>query len=349
MKTRITELFKIKYPIVMSGMSWISTPEMVAAVCNAGGIGILATGPLNRETTRAAIHRIRELTNKPFACNTTLKFPGAKENAEVMLEEKVPVINFALGKGDWLCREAHKYGGKVVATVVRDKHALAAEAQGCDAVIATGHEAAGHGEEVTTMLLIPSIANVLKIPVIAAGGVADGRGLAAALALGAEGVAMGTRFMATKDSPLHQNFKDLALEKTVYDTLFSKRFDGIFCRIMDAPGARRQMKSGLGPVQLMKALPNSRFIAKQMRMPYLKMFFGVLLSGWSTSKQLAYMANAFDMMSRATEQGDVKDGILPVGQSTGLVDDLPSVKELLDRMVKEAEDVSKSLVKKMAK
>lgn len=348
MKTRITELFGIKYPIVMAGMSWISTPEMVAAVCNAGGIGILATGPLNRETTRAAIHRIRELTDRPFAANTTLKFPGSMENAMVMLEEKVPVINFALGKGDWLCREAHKYGGKVVATVVMEKHAVAAEAQGCDAVIATGHEAAAHGEEVTTMLLVPSIAKAVKIPVIAAGGVADGRGLAAALALGAEGVSMGTRFMTTKDSPLHQNFKDLALQKTVYDTMFSKRFDGIFCRIMDAPGARKQLRAGLGPMQLLKALPNSRFIARQMRMPYLKMFFGVLLSGWSTSKQLAYMANAFDMMSRATVDGDVKGGILPVGQSTGLVNDLPTVKELLDRMVAEAEEVAASVVKKMA-
>jgi len=172
--------------------------------------------------------------------------------------------------------------------------------------------------------------------------------IAAALALGAEGVSMGTRFMATKESPLHQNFKDLAVQKTVYDTLFSKRFDGIYCRIMDAPGARRQLRAGLNLVQLMKALPNSRFIAKQMRMPYLKMFFGVLLSGWKTSKQLAYMANAFDMMSRATEGGDVKGGILPVGQSTGLVADLPSVKDLLDRMVSEAEDVAKALVKKMA-
>jgi enoyl-[acyl-carrier protein] reductase II len=348
MKTRITELFGIKYPIVMSGMSWISTPEMVAAVCNAGGIGILATGPLNRETTRAAVRRIRELTDKPFAANTTLMFPGSKENAEVLLEEKVPVINFALGKGDWLCREAHKYGGKVVATVVMEKHAVAAEKQGCDAVIATGHEAAAHGEEVTTMLLVPSMAKAVKIPVIAAGGIADGHGLAAALALGAEGVAMGTRFMATKESPLHQNFKDLALQKTVYDTLFSKRFDGIYCRIMDAPGSRKQLKAGLNLVQLMKALPNSRFIARQMRMPYVKMFFGVLLSGWKNSKQLAYMANAFDMMSRATEQGDVKGGILPVGQSTGLVEDLPAVKDMLDRMVNEAGQIARSMVDKLA-
>ena len=339
MKTRLTELLGIKYPILMSGMSWISTPEMVAAVCNAGGLGILATGPLNQEATRDAIHRVRELTDRPFGANATLLFPGAMENARVLLEEQVPVINFALGKGDWICEAAHKYGGKVIATVVKEKHALKAQQQGCDAVIATGHEAAAHGEEVTSLLLVPSLADALEIPVIAAGGFGDGRGLAAALALGAEGIAMGTRFMTTIESPLHENYKQLSLQKTVYDTLFSKRFDGIDCRVIDSPGARRQRRAGLNPIQLLKALPNSRFIAAQMHMPYMKMFFGVLFSGWKTASQLAYMANGFDSLSRATVEGDLERGWLTVGQVTGLVRDIPGVAELMQRMVAEAEAV----------
>lgn len=125
--TRITKLFQIDHPFILPGMSWISTPALVAAVSNAGGLGILATGPLSPEKTRQSIQEIRKLTNKPFGIGATLLMPGAKENAEVALEEKVPVINFSLGKGDWIVERAHSYGGKVIATVVSEKHAKSAE------------------------------------------------------------------------------------------------------------------------------------------------------------------------------------------------------------------------------
>src|SRR5450759_5818510 len=213
MKTRITEHFGIKYPIILSGMSWISVPKMVAAVSSAGGLGILATGPLNAVQTRKAIKEIRGLTDKPFGANATLLFPGANENAKVLLDEQVPVINFSLGKGDWLVKKAHAYGGKVIATVVNARHAKRAQEYGTDGIIATGHEAAAHGDLVTSLVLIPSLVDAVTIPVIAAGGFADGRGLAAALSLGAEGIAMGTRFMTTKESPLHEAYKYLSLEK----------------------------------------------------------------------------------------------------------------------------------------
>ena len=333
MKTRITEMVGIKYPIVLSGMSWISTPKMVAAVSNAGGLGILATGPLNGEQTREAIREIRKLTDKPFGANASLMFPGAVENAKVLLQEKVPVINFALGKGDWIVKEAHKYGGKVFATVVNVKHAKRAQDFGTDAVIATGQEAAAHGEDVTSLVLIPHLAENLKIPVIAAGGFADGRGIAAALALGAEGVAMGTRLMTTKESPLHENYKKLTQEKDVYDTLFSKRFDGILCRVMKTDAAKKAMKSGLNwPA----AFFNSQDIARQMNLPYVKLFFGVLASGYASAKQLAYLANAFKAIRIATEDGDSKTGVLPVGQVQGLIHDVPTIAELFERIVKEA-------------
>jgi len=333
MKTRITEMVGIEYPIVLSGMSWISTPKMVAAVSNAGGLGILATGPLNSGQTKEAIREIRKLTDKPFGANASLMFPGAVENAKVLLQEKVPVINFALGKGDWIVKEAHKYGGKVFATVVNLKHAKRAQDFGTDAVIATGQEAAAHGEDVTSLVLIPHLAENLKIPVIAAGGFADGRGIAAALALGAEGVAMGTRLMTTKESPLHENYKKLTQEKDVYDTLFSKRFDGILCRVMKTDAAKKAIKSGLNwPA----AFFNSQDIARQMNLPYVKLFFGVLASGYSSAKQLAYLANAFKAIRIATEDGDSKTGILPVGQSQGLIHDVPTIAELFERIVKEA-------------
>ena len=319
---------------------------MVAAVSNAGGIGILATGPLDAEQTRQAIREIRSLTDKPFGVNATLLFPGASENARVALEEKVPMINFSLGKGDWIVKAAHEYGGKVIATVVNHRHAKRAQDYGCDGLLVTGYEAAAHGEEATTFCLIPSIASVVDIPIIAAGGVGDGRGLAAAIALGAEGVAMGTRLMTTQESPLHDNYKNLSIEKDTYDTLYSNRFDGLGCRVMDTKAAKQAIRQGLNIRKLLEALPNSVDIAKQMHLPYFKLFIGVMLSGWKNAMQLAYMANAFKAIRIATEDGDVKDGVLPVGQVMGLINDNPTVKEVIERTVKEAEEVTRELAKK---
>jgi len=343
MRTRITELFGIKHPILLSGMSWISLPGMVAAVSNAGGLGLLATGVLDADQTREAVRAVRWKTDRPFGANVSLLFPGAPQNAQVLLEEKVPVINFSLGKGDWIVQAANEYGGKVVATVTNYRHARRAQEYGCHAVIATGNEAAAHGEPPTTFCLVPSLAGGLDIPVIAAGGVGDGRGLAAALALGAEGVAMGTRFMATKESPLHENYKNLSLEKDIYDTLYSKNFDGLWCRVLDTPGARKAIKHKMGPLGMLKAIPNSRSIARMIGLPYMKLFFGVLTSGWSNAKGLAYMANAFEQIRIATENGDTKAGVLPVGQVTGLLHDIPTVAEVIERTVKEAEAVISNL------
>jgi enoyl-[acyl-carrier protein] reductase II len=344
MKTRITELFGIKYPIVLSGMSWISVPEMVAAVSNAGGLGILATGPLDADQTRQAIQEVRRRTDKPFGANATLLMPGAAENAKVLIEEQAPVINFALGKGDWLVREAHKYGGKVIATVTNSRHAKRAEDYGADGVVATGHEAAAHGDDVTSLALIPSLADALKIPVIAAGGFADGRGLAAALALGADGIAMGTRFMTTRESPLHMNFKKLSIEKNIYDTLYSPRFDGIPCRVMKTGTAEKAMQKGLN---IPAAFINAQDIARQLHLPFIKLLFGILASGLRNAWQLASMANGFKAFQRATEDGDLEKGILPVGQITGLIHDEPTVAELIERIIAEAGQAQKELAAKI--
>jgi enoyl-[acyl-carrier protein] reductase II len=138
LQTRVTKLLQIQHPIVLPGMSWISKPQLVAAVSNAGGLGILATGPLTAKETAEAIREIRRLTDKPFGIGCTLMMPGAKENATVALEEEVPVINYSLGKGDWLAERAHGYGGKVVATVTSAKHALSAKESGADALLVTG-------------------------------------------------------------------------------------------------------------------------------------------------------------------------------------------------------------------
>ena len=344
MKTRVTELFGIKYPIMLAGMSWISIPEMVAAVSNAGGLGILATGPLNAQETRESIRKVRELTDKPFGANATLLFPGAKENAKVLLEEEVPVINFSLGKGDWIANAAHQYGGKVIATVVNQQHGLAAQRQGADGLVVTGYEAAAHGGDATSLVLIPSVVDAVNIPVIAAGGFADGRGLAVALALGAEGISMGTRLMATQESTLHENYKKLSLEKGVNDTIYGEYFDGLGCRSLKTSAALKAYRKGfLGMPDFLAALDNSRDIAKTLNLPYFKLLIGVLASGFKNSVMMAYLANAFKAISLATEKGDMRKGVLTVGQATGLLHDIPTVSELFERMVREAREVEKRL------
>lgn len=333
MKTRFSESFGIELPIVCPGMSWIAVPELVAAVSAAGGLGILATGPLTAEQTRAAIRRVRELTDKPFGIGCTLMMPGARENAEVALAEKVPVINFSLGKGDWIVRAAHAYGGKVIATVVTEKHALSAERIGCDAVLVTGHEAAAHGGDVTSLVLVPAIARAVKIPVIAAGGFSDGRSLVAALALGADAVAMGTRFAMTRESPLHVSAKQAVADKTVADTLYSKNFDGIHCRVMKTPLSQRLMRKPMG---LFSALFNALRVAGQLDVPIPKLLLGTLVKGPAIMLQIAYFGAATPRFVKATEQGDLQHGIQMIGQVQGLIDDVPTVAELVQRIMAEA-------------
>ncbi|MCU0843746.1 MAG: nitronate monooxygenase [Spirochaetes bacterium] len=340
MKTRITKLFGIKYPILLSGMSWISVPKLVAAVSNAGGLGILATGVMTADETRQAVREIRKLTKKPFAANVTLYFPGAERNLQVLLEEKVPVINYALGKGDKLTKAVHAYGGKVIATVTTHKHSLAAERSGADALIVTGHEAAGHGGAVTSLVLIPSIVDAVKIPVIAAGGFADGRGLAAALALGAEGISMGTRLMNTKESPVHESMKKLSVEKQIYDTIYTPKVDGLPARFMKSEIAVKMAKR---PLNLITAAFNSREIAKSLGFPWFKLAFAILLSGYGKARQMATMANGFKAFKAGTIEGDNVSGVLPLGQVTGLITDTPSVKQVIERIVDEARAVKKKV------
>lgn len=335
MKTRITELFGIDVPLLLPGMSWISTPQLVAAVSNAGGLGILASGPLTAEDTRNAIREIRTLTDKPFGVGVTLLMPGAKENAEVALEEKVPVINFSLGKGDWLVKRAHEYGGKVIATVVSEKHAKSAESIGADALLVTGHEAAAHGGAVTSLVLIPSIASKVSIPVIATGGFADGRGLMAALSLGAEGVAMGSRFATSADSPLHHSVKETVVSKSEQDTIYSNNFDGLWARVMKTP---RSVKETRKPMNIILAAIEASKAAKMVKQPLWKIMMGMLVA-LDKIKLLAYFGASVPRLKAATIDGDLNEGVQFIGQTQGLIEDIPTVQELVDRIVKEAAEL----------
>lgn len=339
MQTEITRLLGIQYPIILTGMSWISTPELVAAVSEAGGLGILALGPLSSEQTRAAILRVRELTDKPFGVNCALLMPGAQQAAEVALELQVPVINFSLGKGDWLIQRCHAYGGKVIATVTTAKHALAAQAQGVDAVMATGHEAAAHGGDVTSLVLVPSLVDALKIPVIACGGFADHRGLVAALALGASAIAMGSRFATCAESPLHQHTKQAVVEKDQHATIYSPHFDGLPARYMQTPTAEKLTKR---PMPFLVAAWQAMLAARQLHISLWKILGGLIMQPRQI-RLLACFGAATPRLKAATEQGDLVHGMQFIGQSQGLIHDIPTARQLIERTMAQAHHVIQQL------
>lgn len=338
MKTAITALLGIEMPILLPGMSWISTPELVAAVSNAGGLGILASGPLSPDETRASIKRIRELTDKPFGIGITLLMPGSEENADVAIEEQVPVINFSLGKGDKLIQRAHAYGAKVIATVVTEKHAQSAQKSGADALLVTGHEAAAHGGDVTSLVLIPAISQAVDIPVIATGGFADGRGLLAAFSLGADGVAMGSRLATSAESPLHQNMKDAVVNKSEEDTIYSKNFDGIYARVMNSPEGVRAMKK---PMNFFVASIEAMKAASIVNQPLWKIILG-MLAMVDKVKLLAYFGAAVPRLKAATVDGDYQKGVQFIGQTQGLIQDQPTVQEIFDRIRDQANQIQRN-------
>jgi len=336
-KTRMTELFGIKHPLMLAGMNWITEPKLVSAVCNAGGLGILATARCTPDEARKYIREIRELTDKPFGINQILTGPGAKENIQVAIEEKVPVVNYSLGK-PWFVDQVHAYGGKVLGTTALSKHAVKAEQLGCDAIVITGHEAAAHGADATSLVLIPIVAGLVKVPIIAAGGFYDGKGLAAALMLGADAISMGSRFMITKESLVHDNFKQLCMKATEQDTMYSSMFDGLPGRVLKSPAAEKMVKSGF---PLAEAVTGALEVKRDLKMSWLK-FVGLSLQMMRAEEGSPLWVQAREAVSyrrsmKAINEGDTKEGILFAGQDCGGIRDVPGVAELIERVVAEAE------------
>jgi len=337
LKTRMTQLFGIQHPIMLAGMNWITEPKLVSAVCNAGGLGILAVARCNPRETRENIRQIRDLTDKPFGINQILIGPGAKENIAVAIEEKVPIINYSLGK-PWFVQDVHAYGGKVVGTIAVAKHAAKAVELGCDAIVVTGHEAAAHGAAATSMVLIPIVASLVQVPIIAAGGFYDGRGLAAALALGADGISMGSRFMVVQESMVHQNFKQLCIQATEQDTLYSHVFDGMDGRVLKTKEAEAMMKRGF---PLVEAFKGALLVKELLNLSWAK-FIGATIEMLRAEEGhplwvMARQAVGNMKHLKALNEGDVEKGILFAGQCCGGINDIPTTKELIDRVIAEAE------------
>lgn len=239
MTTRITELLGIKYPILQGGMAWIAEHKLASAVSNAGGAGIIAGGNAPADFIRTEIHKAKELTDKPFGVNIMLMSPNADDLAQLVIDEKVAFVTTGAGNpGKYI--EAWKAAGvKVIPVVPSVALAKRMERSGADAVIAEGTESGGHIGENTTMCLLPQVADAVSVPVIGAGGIADGRGIAAAFMLGAEGVQVGTRFLAAEECQIHENYRNLVIGAKDTDSIVTGRFTGHPCRGVKTKFARQ--------------------------------------------------------------------------------------------------------------
>ena len=337
-QTRITELFGIRHPIILAGMNQVTDPGIVAAVSNAGGLGVLAVSGFTLDEAKKYIREVKTLTDKPFGINQALVRPLAKEKIGIAIEEKVPVLSYSLGK-PWFIDRVHGYGGKVVGTIALSKHAAKAAELGVDAITVIGHEAAAHGGNVTSLVLIPIVSSMVKIPLIAAGGFSDGRGLAAALVLGADAVGMGTRFMVTKECRVKDPFKQLILKATEEDTFYSDVFDGLPTRALKSHASEEMMRKGS---HLSSWMSSALAVKKMMNLSW----WEFLQASWKMRKgeerlglfQQALLADHVVKQAKAID-GDLASGILLAGQSSGNIRDIPSCQELIDRIVAEAEDV----------
>jgi len=322
MKTRMTELFGIKHPIMCGGMMWLCKPELCAAVSNAGALGnITAANYDSGEELRKAIRKTRELTDKPFSVNLTL-LPSFRITKEMYngwfnacLEEKVAAFEISGAPVDKFfgpdaIKKIHDAGAKLIHKVGSVRHARHADQVGYDAVIAAGVEEGGHplNDDVTTMVLTPRIAESVKIPVITTGGIADGRGLAAALILGAEGVMMASRFMATKECRMNNKVKEELVRRQEFDT-------SLYGKTIELQG---------------RALKNVVFNQIQE-----------LEARHAKIEELAPLLSGLRQQT-VWDNGDVEAGLIPVGQSIGMIRDIVSCKELVERIVKEAEGIIKN-------
>lgn len=301
MKTEITKLLGIEYPIVQGGMAWVAEYHLAAAVSNAGGLGIIAAGAAPAEWVREQIREAKKLSDKPFGVNIMLMNPSADEIAKVVVEEGVKVVTTGAGNPEKYMKEWKEAGIKVIPVVASVALAKRMEKCGADAVVAEGTEAGGHIGELTTMVLVPQVRDAVSIPVIAAGGVADGRGMAAAFMLGADGVQIGTHFVVTKECIVHQNYKDCIIKAKDIDTRVTGRSTG-------------------HPV---RALRNN------LTMEYLKKE-----AEGASAEELEMLAAGG--LRKAVVDGDTRTGSLMAGQSAGLVKEECTCKEFIERITAEA-------------
>jgi len=339
--TAICDLFGVPYPIVQTGMGFVATPQLTAATSNAGGLGILASGTLTVPETEAAICATKELTEKVFAVNMRGDAPDVGDRAELLIRHGITIASFALAPQERVIRQLKDAGLVVMPSVGARRHAEKVAAWGVDAVIVQGGEGGGHTGSVPTSILLPQVAAAVDIPVIGAGGFNSGRGLVAALAYGAAGIAMGTRFLLTSDSPVPDNVKAEYLTRTVNDTVVTSVLDGIPQRILRTEFAERLLNSSR-----VALLPRSIQSAHGFKKLSGASWADIVREGLAMRKshqlswaQVIMAANTPMMLKASMVDGRTDLGTLASGQIAGLIDDLPSCAELIARIMAEADEV----------
>jgi enoyl-[acyl-carrier protein] reductase II len=311
-ETELCDIFSIEYPIIQGGMVWVSYCELCAAVSEAGGLGTLAGGSMTPDELREQIKLVKGKTKKPFGVNVPITRPNADDLIDVSIEEGVNVISTSAGNPKKFTQKIHDAGVKVIHVSPSVSLATKAAGAGVDAVVAEGIEAGGHDgfEEITTMALVPQVVAKIDIPVIAAGGIADSRGFVAALALGAKGVQMGTRFAATHEAQAHQSFKDAILHVNDKGTVITGR--------------------GIGPTRCVRNKLAERILEAEKRGASPNELFDIIGEGRSR---------------RASKEGDVEEGTVYCGQIAGLIRELESAREVITEISEGAEVLVRELGK----
>lgn len=307
-KTEICDLLNIEYPILQGGMAWLGTSELASAVSEAGGLGIIGAGHMPPDIFRNEIRKVKERTNKPFGCNIMLMSPFVKEVMEVVLEERVPVITTGAGNPGTYIPALKEIGTKIIPVVASVALAKRLEKIGVDAIIAEGHESGGHVGEVATMALVPQVCDAVDLPVIAAGGIGDGRGMVAAFALGAKAVQMGTRFVVSNECIAHELYKDAVIKAKERSTVVT--------------GVRTGH-----PVRIISNQFSKAFLAKEY-------------SGCSVEELEGMGAGT---LRNAAMDGDIKNGSVMIGQIAGLMSDIKPCKDIIIDIMNEANTVLSSL------
>lgn len=337
--TRICTLLGIEFPIIQTGMGWVAGPGLAAATSQAGGLGILAAATLSFTELEKALGEIRERTDRPFGVNLRADQPDLAERVELLIRSRVRVASFASPPSSETVKRLKGGGVLTVPTVGARRHAEKMAQAGADALIAQGHEGGGHTGPVPTTLLLPQVVSAVDIPVLGAGGFFDGRGLVAALAYGASGIAMGTRFLLTRESPVPDAVKRLYLDTQITGTVVTRAIDGKPQRVIRTELVDRLERSGRGR-NLLRALGH----ALRFRALTGARVTDLLAEAWAMRKSQelslaeTLMAANAPMLTRASMAlGHLETGILPTGQVVGLIDELPTVAQVIERIMDEAD------------
>ncbi len=339
LKTRVTEMLGCDYPILQTGMGWVATPELVAGACNAGAFGFLAAATIPPEQVEAVILNVRKLTDRPFGVNFLMDAPGADLISDAIIRQGVRAAGYNRAPNAELIQKLKDGGVVCVPTCGAVKHAPKAEKLGADIIIVQGGEGGGHTGSTPTSLLAPAAADAVSVPVVAAGGFRDGRGLVAALAFGAEGVAMGTRFLMTAESPVPDITLERYLEAEMTDIVLSTALDGLPQRMV-ANELLRRLESA-GPVRkLLMAFQNALALRRETGASIpdlLRSGLAMRRNQKLTNAQMIMAANAPILARIGVADGDPVRGYLASGTVAGLIDDRPTCEALIKRIIEEAE------------